>query len=99
MARLSPNQKVQPDWWTKTIATVLLGLVLSFALVGLFAWYGPGGIDAANKSQFVMWIISPIWLVIISFGFFIRTGLRAIVGLALANVIAWGLFFILRTTL
>ncbi|MEG3765235.1 hypothetical protein [Alteromonas sp. 14N.309.X.WAT.G.H12] len=99
MARLSAQQKIQPDWWSKTIASTVLGLTLAFALVGLFAWYGPGGIHAATKNQFNMWIISPIWLLIISFSFLFRTGARAFLILGTANLICWGLFVLLRYVL
>ncbi|MBU2979909.1 hypothetical protein [Alteromonas sp. C1M14] len=99
MARLSADQKIQPHWWSKTIASAVLGLTLAFAIIGLFAWYGPGGINGANKNQFNMWMISPIWLAIISFSFLFRTGTRAFLFLGGANVICWGLFVLLRYVL
>jgi len=95
MTRLSAAEKIQPHWWTKTLAGLTLGLTLAYALVAIFAWYGPGGIDAPVKVQFNMWLISPIWLLILSFSFLFKTGLKAIGYLLLANIIFYGIFFAL----
>ena len=45
MTRLTAEQKIQPHWWSKTIAGIILGLTLTYAIVAIFAWHGPGGID------------------------------------------------------
>lgn len=95
MARLAAHEKIQPHWWVKTFAGLILGLTLSFALVITFAWYGPGGIDAPVKVQFNMWMISPIWLLILSFTYLFKTGLKAVSYLLVANILAYGVFFLL----
>ncbi len=95
MARLLASEKIQPHWWSKTFAGIILGLSLSYALVFLFAWYGHGGIDAPVKVQFNMWLISPIWLLILSFTYLFKTGLKAMSYLLLANILAYGVFFLL----
>ena len=89
MARLAEQDKLQPDWWTKSLAGLILGFTLALGLVGLFAWFGPGGIDADTKVQFNMWLITPIWLLILSFSFMFKTGLRAIGYLGLFNVLTY----------
>ena len=99
MARLSAEEKIQPHWWTKSLACAVLGLTFAFAVVGIFAWYGPGGIQSPNKVQFNMWMISPVWLLILSFSFLFRTGMRAVLVLGAANLIAWATFLLLRYTL
>ena len=96
LTRLSALEKIQPHWWLKTSAGLILGLTLSYALIGTFAWYGPGGIDAAVKVQFNMWMISPIWLTILTFSYLFKTGLKAIIYLGSANIIAYAIFFFLR---
>lgn len=96
MARLTAEQKIQPHWWLKTFAGTILGLTLAYAIVAIFAWYGPGGIDAPAKVQFNMWMISPIWLLILSFSYLFKTGTKAVIYLAAANIISYGLFFLLR---
>lgn len=95
MARLSAEEKIQPHWWVKTFAGLILGLSLSYAFVMIFAWYGPGGIDAPVKVQFNMWMISPIWLLILSFTYLFKTGLKAVSYLLLANLLGYGVFFLL----
>jgi len=89
MARLAEQDKLQPDWWTKSLAGLILGFTLALGLVGLFAWFGPGGIDADTKVQFNMWLITPIWLLILSFSFLFKTGLRAIGYLGLFNILTY----------
>ena len=50
------------DWLSKSLAGSVLGFTLAIALAGLFAVAGPGGLEARNKYQFVMWLVAPIWL-------------------------------------
>ena len=96
MKRLTSAEKIQPHWWSKTVAGAVLGLALAYALVIIFAWYGPGGIDAPIKVQFNMWIISPIWLLIFSLTYLFKTGIKAFMYLGATNLVFYSLFFILR---
>lgn len=96
MARLNTAEKIQPDWWLKTLAGLILGFTLALGLVGLFAWFGPGGIDADTKVQFNMWMIAPIWLLILSFSFLFKTGLRAIGYLGLLNILTYIVLYTFR---
>lgn len=89
-------QQIQADWWSKTLAGVILGFTLALALTGIFAWVGPGGIDAPQKVQVVMWMIAPLWMILCSTSYFFRTGLSAWLWLLLANLIAYTLLFIVR---
>ncbi|WP_133468620.1 hypothetical protein [Paraglaciecola marina] len=96
MSRLSAEQKIQPHWWSKTFAGVILGLTLSYGLVAIFAWFGPGGLEAVAKNQFNMWMISPFWMLVISFTYLFKTGFKAILYLTLANILIYGVFLVLR---
>ena len=96
MVRLAEQDKLQPDWWTKSLAGLILGFTLALGLVGLFAWFGPGGIDADTKVQFNMWLITPIWLLILSFSFMFKTGLRAIGYLSLFNILTYIVLYTFR---
>lgn len=87
---------IRPDWWSKTLAGGVLGATLALALAGLFAWLGPGGIDAREKAQFVMWSIAPLWMIVFSTVYLFRTGLRALLWLGGANLAAYGLLFYVR---
>lgn len=82
--------RIRADWLSKSLAGVLLGFALAIALAGLFAFAGPGGPEAQNKYQFVMWLAAPIWLGVASFCFLFRSGLRAWLWLGGANLIAYG---------
>jgi len=81
--------KTRYDWFGKGSAGVLCGLGLAVAVSGLFAWLGPGGLYAPNKFQLNMWLMSPIWLGVISFCFLFRSGLRAWLWLGGANALAF----------
>lgn len=88
------DKKISPDWWAKTFAGGVLGLSLAFALAGLFAWHGPGGITAPNKAQAVMWSVAWLWMPVFSLVYLFRTGAQAMLCLAAANVVAYGLWFL-----
>lgn len=96
MVRLTADQKIQPHWVSKTIAGGILGLTFAYALVAIFAWFGPGGISAPTKVQFNMWMITPLWLLVLSFSYLFKTGVKAVMYLALANVLAYSIFGLLR---
>ncbi|MDC8758405.1 hypothetical protein [Janthinobacterium fluminis] len=89
------KQPISKDWWSKTLAGAVLGWTLALALAGLFAWFGPDGIAAPQKSQFVMWMIAPIWMLVFSFVYLFRSGARAVLWLAAANLLAYALLYLL----
>lgn len=86
----------QPDWLLKTSAGLICGPLLAFLFVAFFAWYGPGGIDAKDKVQFNMWIITPIWFSILSTVYLFRDGKRAWIGLGVPALLLLCLFLLLR---
>jgi len=55
-----------PHWWLKSIGAVVVGLPLGLFTSGLvsFAFLGNTPLDV--KSQFMMWWITPIWLLLIA---------------------------------
>lgn len=88
---ISSRRKISPDWISKTVAGAFLGLLLAFGLVGIFAWVGPDGIAAANKSQFVMWMVPPCWLTVFSLTYLFHSGRQAwfwLGGLSITSVLA-----------
>lgn len=98
------NRKPEPapggaDWWGKTLAGALLGYTLALAVAGLFAWIGPGGIGAPQKTQFVMWLIAPLWMAIFSLVYLARSGARALRWLGGANLFAYALLCAARALL
>ena len=91
-----PRETIRPDWASKTFAGVVLGAPLALALAGLFAWVGPGGIGAPQKSQFVMWSIAPVWMAVLSTVWLFRSGRRALLVLGLADVAGFALLAAVR---
>lgn len=88
--------KIQPDWGSKTLCGVVLGFGLAIAIVGLFAWFGPGGIDARDKYQLNMWLVAPLWLSFISAVYLFHSARRALLWLGGANLLAWAALLLLR---
>lgn len=89
-------RRIQPQWWQKSVIGTVLGLTLSYLMVGLFAWFGPGGIDAPAKVQFNMWMITPLWLTTLSLSYLFVTWRTALLWLGGANVVAATAFVLLR---
>ena len=57
-------------WLGKTVAGLVLGFAIGLAVSGLFAWFGPGGLmGGPGKTQFNMWLIAPVWSLVLSFVF------------------------------
>lgn len=87
---------IQPQWWRKTLIGLLFSLTLAYALVALFAWYGPGGIQAPVKVQLNMWLVTPLWLTFFCLSYLFTSWRSAALTLGLANLLSWGLFCMLR---
>lgn len=87
---------IQPDWISKTLAGILLGYFLAVGVSGVFAWIGPGGIDAPNKVQFNMWIIPFIWLPMFSLVYLFQTGWRAWLWLGTSNILVYGVLLFIK---
>ena len=94
---MTSSSKRQPTWLGKTLAGAFLGLALSFIFVAFFALYGPGGIDARDKVQFNMWMITPVWLTIFSFSYLFNSAKQAWLVLGSLTVLLYGVFFMLRS--
>jgi hypothetical protein len=77
------------DWWAKSTAGALGGLGLGIALAGLLVWLTPGGPGALNKYQFAMWLVSPLWLGVLSLCFLFPSGRAAWAWLGGANALAF----------
>ncbi len=80
------------DWFGKATAGLVLGFGLALAVSGLFAWFGPGGLlGGTGKTQLNMWLMSPVWMLVLAFCFLFPSGRSAWGWLALVNLVAFGL--------
>ncbi|MBB6523606.1 hypothetical protein [Pseudoteredinibacter isoporae] len=78
------------QWLAKLSAAIILGFTLTIALTGLLMEFvfGPVAVFSV-QGQFLMWIIAPIWVLILSSCFVFRSGLQAWLYLGAANFLIW----------
>ncbi len=85
------------DWWGKASAGVILGFGLALSLVGLYAYLGPGGIDApGGRYSLMRYLEAFVWTAVFSFCFLFRSGRSAWAWLGAANLIALAALFACR---
>ena len=88
---------IRPDGWSKAGAGVILGLGLALSLVGLYAYLGPGGIDAPGGRYALMRHLEAfVWIAVFGFCFLFRSGRAAWAWLGAANLIAFAALFACR---
>lgn len=87
--------RVRPDWISKTLAGLLLGFSLSIIAAGLLMTQVQD-MPLPVSGQLAMWLVPPVWLTVLSFVYFFRSGLRAWAWLLAANAVAFGLWWLLR---
>lgn len=100
---LEPNLKprtreprpIRADWWSKTLAAVLLGPVIALACSALFVELA-AGMALGARAQLAMWLVAPIWMGVLGGVYFFANGRRAWVGLAGASLLLVGLVALLR---
>lgn len=90
------DQKIQPDWWTKTFAGAVLGLSLAFACAALITMWGFQSLDRSLAPQFGMWSIPWLWLPLFFIAYFIPRGWQSILIYLFFNVVAYVFVFWLR---
>lgn len=89
------NYKAQ--WWLRIVGIILLCYPLSVGLSGLYGLVGPGEITNNVKSQFVMWMITPLWLTPLSLIFFSRKIVRFFLILLSLNGLVFLLLWLARS--
>lgn len=86
---------IRPDWLSKTLAGLLLGLAFALAASALFSDMA-ADMPLAVRGQLAMWMLPPIWLGIFSGVYFFTSGLRAWLWLGGANALAYGALAAIR---
>ncbi len=97
MKNTESGQKHQTDWFSKTLAGLTAGLAIAFVCVGFYVWYGPGTLPDGDKTQFAMWLVTPIWLLILASVYLFSSGKRAWTVLISVGVLLYSSFFLLRS--
>lgn len=64
------------DWWSKSLAGVLLGLGLGLLAGNLVALMG-ASLPPPLRAQLAMWVVCPVWLGVMAFVYLFRSGVRA----------------------
>jgi len=94
---MSTAELTSSNWFGKVSAAVVLGFTLTLALTCTFAvLFSRGDSYFTAQGQIAMWLVSPIWCLILSLCFLFRSGARAWSWLAVANVIAWSAYVAAR---
>jgi len=88
----------RPDWLSKTLAGLLLGLGLAFAASGLLD-LALQPMALPTRGQLAMWSVAPVWLGVAGAVYLFSTGLRAWLWLGGANLLGWGLLLAWRQAL
>jgi hypothetical protein len=88
-------REFRPDAWGKASTGAILGLGL--ALAGLYAYLGPGGIDAPTGRYSLMRLLEPfVWIAVFGLCFLFRSARAAWAWLGAANLIAFAALFACR---
>ncbi|WNO11464.1 hypothetical protein [Teredinibacter sp. KSP-S5-2] len=86
----------RPQWWLRILGVFILGYPLAVGISGLFALFGPGEITHDIKSQLVMWMITPLWLLPLSLVFFAQSIVRTLAIILSLNIIVYLLLWYAR---
>jgi hypothetical protein len=90
---MSRGELTSRDWFGKASAAVVLGFMLSLAATCTFAaLFSRGDSYFTPQGQMAMWLMAPIWCLLLGFCFLFRSGARAWAWLASANLLAWALY-------
>lgn len=90
---MSEGELTSRGWFGKASAATVLGFTLALALTCTFSTlFSTGDSYFTAQGQMAMWLMSPIWSLILGFCFFFRSGRSAWSWLAAANLLAWALY-------
>lgn len=96
MVRTPRDSSIQRDWWSKTLAGLLLGLALALGFSALFAGLATD-MPLPIRAQLTMWSVPPVWLTVLASVFFFSSGKRAWLWLGSATVLTFALALALQS--
>lgn len=80
---------IQRDWLSKTLAGVVLGLIIALECSALYARTALD-VPPPIRMQLTMWVVMPVWLSILSGCYLFKNGRRAWLWLVAASVVLLG---------
>lgn len=84
------------DWFGKASAGLILGLAIALGVSGLLsAAMGLKDTYFSLQGQFTMWMMAPVWCLILSFCFLFRSGTRAWIVLGATTGAIWFVLFLI----
>lgn len=86
------------QWLIKIIGSVVLGFPFAVFTSSLLGWAAPNSIPDNIRSQFIMWMITPLWLTPLSLIFFTRKPFRIFIICVLLTLVAFGLLQLVKST-
>ena len=86
-------------WFGKTLAGAVLGYTLALAVSGGVALLTPGGFSGEGKVQFNMWLIAPVWMLILAPVYLFPSGRQAWGVLLGLNILAHAALLAARSVL
>ena len=86
------RQLTSKNWMGKTSAGVIAGYFLTIAICGMVSRFGPLEVGFFSaQAQITMWLVAPVWSLILSFCFMFQNGWRAWGWLGGANLVVWAI--------
>ncbi len=79
------------QWTLKIVGMSLLGFPFAVFTSSLLGWWAPASIPNDVRSQFIMWMIVPLWITPISLVFISNKPWRLFLGFSLFTLLAFGL--------
>lgn len=93
---MAKQQTLHNAWLSKTVAGLILGFTAALGLSGVFLLI-VSEMNRSASAQLVMWLLSPMWLTLLSTVYLFRSGLRAWIGLGLLNAAVYALYFLFKS--
>lgn len=94
--RTTKRELTSRDWFGKASAGLVLGLAIALGFSGvLFHALGIGESYFSLPGQFTMWVMAPVWAIILSLCFLFGSGLRAWLWLGAVSAAIWAILFLM----
>lgn len=83
-------------WLLKTVGMLLVGFPFAVFTSSLIGWMAPDSVPIDIRSQFIMWLITPLWLTPLSLIFFYRRPIPVFGAFVVLTFVAFGLLQLVK---